>query len=107
MSSESELSDATEISTIGTSNWNAMDSDNMNMNGDSDANSQDFMTASRIRETRNLILLQEVYGVVIPQRQIQPEVQAEPETTETVTTETLAVNATEPETVATSETMTV
>ena len=63
MSSESELSDATEISTIGTSNWNAMDSDNMNMAGDSDADSQVSMTASQIREARNLILLQEVHGV--------------------------------------------
>ena len=70
MSSESE----SEISTIGTSNWNAMDSDNMNLVGDSDADSQASMTASEIRTARNIVLLQEVHGVVIPQRQVQPEV---------------------------------
>ena len=76
--SESELSDATEISTIGTSNWNLHSSD-----GNSDANSQESITASQAQVARNLIVLQEVHGVVIPETQAQPEINAAATETET------------------------
>ena len=80
MSSESESSDTTEISTIGTCNWNLLN--DMNLEIDSDANSQDSMTAtmtaSQVRDARNLILLQEVHNAVInPQQPDQLDVDDE------------------------------